>query len=119
MGDRLKSAYGEFCSRHNEAVQLYKDLVKSDVSFQAFVKVCPSLMRAYCSCQEGRSTCMLAENISPLSSCHWSKCHLNVLHKEANANERVLSRVHTKANNRLKFAYFHLQSLGGASIWPV
>jgi len=39
MGDRLKSAYGEFCSRHNEAVQLYKDLMKSDVNFQAFIKV--------------------------------------------------------------------------------
>jgi len=44
MGDRLKSAYGEFCSRHNEAVQLYKVLHKSDVNFQAFIKVSsPSL----------------------------------------------------------------------------
>ena len=39
MGDRLKSAYGEFCSRHNEAVQLYKLLLKSDVNFQTFIKV--------------------------------------------------------------------------------
>jgi len=39
MGDRLKSAYGEFCARHNEAVQLYKDLLKSDVNFQTFIKV--------------------------------------------------------------------------------
>jgi hypothetical protein len=39
MGDRVKVAYGEFCSRHNEAMQLYKDLLKSDTAFQAFIKV--------------------------------------------------------------------------------
>ncbi len=39
MGDRMKSAYGEFCSRHNEAVQLYKDILKSERKFQNFVKV--------------------------------------------------------------------------------
>ncbi len=39
MGSRMKSAYGEFCSRHNEAVQLYKDILKSDRKFQNFIKV--------------------------------------------------------------------------------
>ena len=39
MGDRTKAAYGEFCSRHNEAVQLYKDILKSDRKFQNFIKV--------------------------------------------------------------------------------
>ncbi|ELU18663.1 hypothetical protein CAPTEDRAFT_209220 [Capitella teleta] len=40
MGQRMKEAYGEFCSRHNEAVQLYKDLLKQDRKFQAFIKKC-------------------------------------------------------------------------------
>jgi len=40
MGDRMKTAYGKFCSRHNEAVQLYKDLLKSDRKFQTFIKKC-------------------------------------------------------------------------------
>lgn len=39
MGQRMKEAYGEFCSRHNEAVQLYKDILKQDRKFQAFIKV--------------------------------------------------------------------------------
>jgi len=39
MANRLKSTYGEFCSRHNEAVQLYKVLFKSDDNFQTFIKV--------------------------------------------------------------------------------
>lgn len=39
MGEKMKTAYGEFCSLQTEAVQLYKDLLKSDVAFQAFIKV--------------------------------------------------------------------------------
>ncbi len=39
MGDRMRAAYGEFCSRHNEAVQLYKDILKSDRKFHNFIKV--------------------------------------------------------------------------------
>lgn len=39
MAERVKVAYGEFCSRHNEAMQFYKDLLKSDSAFQAFIKV--------------------------------------------------------------------------------
>ena len=39
MGEQLKSAYGEFCSRHNSAVDLYKDLMKNDVNFHMFIKV--------------------------------------------------------------------------------
>lgn len=39
MGERMKSAYGAFCSRHNDALQLYKALLKSDVTFQEFIKV--------------------------------------------------------------------------------
>jgi len=41
MGERMKTAYGEFCSRHNESVQLYKDILKSDRKFQNFIKVSP------------------------------------------------------------------------------
>lgn len=39
MGDRMKTVYGAFCSRHSEALQLYKALLKSDATFQEFVKV--------------------------------------------------------------------------------
>jgi len=39
MGSRMKVAYGEFCSKHNEAMQLYKDLLKTDIAFQGFIKV--------------------------------------------------------------------------------
>jgi len=35
----MKSVYGAFCSRHNDALQLYKALLKSDVTFQEFIKV--------------------------------------------------------------------------------
>ncbi|XP_055365360.1 A-kinase anchor protein 13-like isoform X4 [Betta splendens] len=36
--DHMKKAYGKFCSRHNEAVNLYKDLHAKDKRFQAFIK---------------------------------------------------------------------------------
>jgi len=45
MGERMKSAYGAFCSRHNDALQLYKALLKSDVTFQEFIKVSKYLTR--------------------------------------------------------------------------
>jgi A-kinase anchor protein 13 len=38
-GERLKEAYGEFCSRHKEAGDLYKDILKNDRKFQGFIKV--------------------------------------------------------------------------------
>ncbi|XP_029289103.1 A-kinase anchor protein 13-like [Cottoperca gobio] len=36
--DRMKKVYGRFCSRHSEAVNLYKDLHAKDKRFQAFIK---------------------------------------------------------------------------------
>uniref|UniRef100_A0A7N5ZVI3 A-kinase anchor protein 13-like n=1 Tax=Anabas testudineus TaxID=64144 RepID=A0A7N5ZVI3_ANATE len=36
--DRMKKVYGKFCSRHNEAVNLYKDFHAKDKRFQAFIK---------------------------------------------------------------------------------
>jgi len=39
MAEKMKSAYGEFCSLQTEAIQFYKDLLKSDVAFQTFIKV--------------------------------------------------------------------------------
>ncbi|KAK2841770.1 hypothetical protein Q5P01_011970 [Channa striata] len=36
--ERMKKVYGKFCSRHNEAVNLYKDLHAKDKRFQAFIK---------------------------------------------------------------------------------
>ncbi|KAM9764912.1 A-kinase anchor protein 13 isoform 4-T5 [Menidia menidia] len=38
IGDSMKKAYGRFCSRHNEAVNLYKDLLTKDRRFKAFIK---------------------------------------------------------------------------------
>ncbi len=35
----MKKIYGKFCSRHNEAVNFYKELHTKDKRFQAFVKV--------------------------------------------------------------------------------
>ncbi|XP_070763222.1 A-kinase anchor protein 13-like [Enoplosus armatus] len=38
IADRMKKVYGKFCSRHNKAVTLYKDLHAKDKRFQAFIK---------------------------------------------------------------------------------
>lgn len=35
----MKKVYGKFCSRHNEAVNFYKELHAKDKRFQAFIKV--------------------------------------------------------------------------------
>uniref|UniRef100_A0A3P8XZG6 Uncharacterized protein n=1 Tax=Esox lucius TaxID=8010 RepID=A0A3P8XZG6_ESOLU len=37
--ERMKKVYGKFCSRHNEAVNFYKELHTKDKRFQAFIKV--------------------------------------------------------------------------------
>ncbi|XP_047437596.1 A-kinase anchor protein 13 isoform X3 [Mugil cephalus] len=37
-GESMKRVYGRFCSRHNEAVNLYKDLLTKDKRFKAFIK---------------------------------------------------------------------------------
>jgi len=39
-GERWREAYGTFCSGHNEAVSVFKDLMKSDRRFQQFVRQC-------------------------------------------------------------------------------
>lgn len=44
--DQMKKVYGKFCSRHNEAVNLYKDLHAKDKRFQAFIKVSTHLIPA-------------------------------------------------------------------------
>ncbi|XP_058253450.1 A-kinase anchor protein 13 isoform X3 [Hemibagrus wyckioides] len=36
--EKIKKVYGKFCSRHNEAVNLYKELHTRDKRFQAFIK---------------------------------------------------------------------------------
>ncbi|XP_074533166.1 uncharacterized protein LOC141796122 isoform X2 [Halichoeres trimaculatus] len=38
VADSMKKVYGKFCSRHHEAVNLYKDLHAKDKRFQAFIK---------------------------------------------------------------------------------
>ena len=35
-----KDAYGTFCSQHSEAVNLFKDISKSDRRFQQFIRQC-------------------------------------------------------------------------------
>ncbi|CAG9821076.1 unnamed protein product [Phaedon cochleariae] len=37
---KLKSAYGEFCSRHRDAVEIYKYYLQNDQRFSEFVKHC-------------------------------------------------------------------------------
>ncbi|XP_070845800.1 A-kinase anchor protein 13 isoform X4 [Chaetodon trifascialis] len=37
-GESMKRVYGKFCSRHNEAVNFYKDLLSKDKRFKAFIK---------------------------------------------------------------------------------
>uniref|UniRef100_A0A8C4HUA0 Si:dkey-172h23.2 n=1 Tax=Dicentrarchus labrax TaxID=13489 RepID=A0A8C4HUA0_DICLA len=37
-GESMKRVYGKFCSRHNEAVNFYKDLLTKDKRFKAFIK---------------------------------------------------------------------------------
>uniref|UniRef100_A0A3B4XTX2 Uncharacterized protein n=1 Tax=Seriola lalandi dorsalis TaxID=1841481 RepID=A0A3B4XTX2_SERLL len=38
-GESMRRIYGRFCSRHNEAVNFYKDLLTKDKRFKAFIKV--------------------------------------------------------------------------------
>jgi hypothetical protein len=38
--EKLKAAYGEFCSRHRDAVDLYKDYLQQDRRFGEFVRHC-------------------------------------------------------------------------------
>uniref|UniRef100_A0A3Q3GN43 Si:dkey-172h23.2 n=1 Tax=Labrus bergylta TaxID=56723 RepID=A0A3Q3GN43_9LABR len=44
-GENMKRVYGRFCSRHNEAVNLYKDLLTKDKRFKAFIKMSSSIVR--------------------------------------------------------------------------
>ncbi|XP_059206841.1 A-kinase anchor protein 13 isoform X3 [Centropristis striata] len=37
-GESMKRVYGRFCSRHNESVNFYKDLLTKDKRFKAFIK---------------------------------------------------------------------------------
>ncbi|XP_044189814.1 rho guanine nucleotide exchange factor 28 isoform X2 [Thunnus albacares] len=37
-GEKMKQVYGEFCSRHNEAVSFFKDLQQHNKRFQNFIK---------------------------------------------------------------------------------
>ncbi|XP_025902437.1 rho guanine nucleotide exchange factor 2 [Nothoprocta perdicaria] len=37
--EQLRKAYSEFCSRHNKAVKLYKELLARDKRFQQFIRV--------------------------------------------------------------------------------
>ncbi|XP_026234746.1 A-kinase anchor protein 13 isoform X2 [Anabas testudineus] len=37
-GESMKRVYGRFCSRHNEAVNFYKELLTKDKRFKAFIK---------------------------------------------------------------------------------
>ena len=39
MSMMMKEAYVEFCSRHLEALRIYKDLLKNDRKFQNFIAV--------------------------------------------------------------------------------
>ena len=57
MSSPMKEAYAEFCSRHLEAVSIYKDLLKTDRKFQSFILVSNDvhcvllvgLLKAFCT----------------------------------------------------------------------
>ncbi|XP_069556899.1 rho guanine nucleotide exchange factor 28 [Brachyistius frenatus] len=38
-GDKMKQVYGDFCSRHNEAVSFFKELQQHNKRFQSFIKL--------------------------------------------------------------------------------
>ncbi|XP_055877547.1 A-kinase anchor protein 13-like isoform X5 [Biomphalaria glabrata] len=40
---KMKSVYGVFCSKHTEAMQLYKEFIKMDRKFQNFARKCTNL----------------------------------------------------------------------------
>lgn len=42
-GEKMKQVYGEFCSRHNEAVSFFKELQQHNKRFQTFIKVFKSI----------------------------------------------------------------------------
>ncbi|GFO12697.1 rho guanine nucleotide exchange factor 18 [Plakobranchus ocellatus] len=41
--EKMKTLYGVFCSKHTEAMQLYKEFLKVDRKFQNFAKKCTNL----------------------------------------------------------------------------
>ncbi|CAL1537295.1 unnamed protein product [Lymnaea stagnalis] len=41
--EKMKAVYGVFCSRHTEAMQLYKEFIKLDRRFQHFARKCTNL----------------------------------------------------------------------------
>lgn len=43
----MKRVYGEFCSRHNEAVSFFKELQQQNKKFQLFIKVSMFLCDPY------------------------------------------------------------------------
>ena len=43
--DKLKSVYGEFCSNHREAVDIYKYYMQNDSRFSEFIKHCQVLLQ--------------------------------------------------------------------------
>ncbi|KAG8189087.1 hypothetical protein JTE90_028633 [Oedothorax gibbosus] len=54
--DDLCMYYSQFCSQHKEALSLYKDILKTDRKFQAFVKKCGS--KPFCKAR-GIPECIL------------------------------------------------------------
>ena len=39
-GEEMKKLFGAFCSRNNEMLHTYRELLKNDKKFASFVKVC-------------------------------------------------------------------------------
>ena len=56
LGDQLRSLYGEFCSRDQEAVSMYKEMIKEDRKFAAFARQCT--MNPLCK-KKGIPECIL------------------------------------------------------------
>lgn len=45
--ERLKAVYGEFCSNHRNAIDIYKDYMQHDTRFAEFIKHCQVIFNCY------------------------------------------------------------------------
>lgn len=62
--DKMKQVYGDFCSRHNEAVSFFKELQQHNKRFQTFVKV-PNRQHLFSKCTPLSSKLTMNSSITP------------------------------------------------------
>ena len=65
--EKMKSVYGVFCSKHTEAIQLYKEIAKTDRKFQNFCRVGPNETRVFVSVLSNKAVLMCLARSDALS----------------------------------------------------